>query len=59
MHRDFDIFECIINLILLLQRKQKDSMSILANAGKINNPNKMHQLSPKRQTGCPEKDIIL
>ena len=22
-------------------------------------PNKMHQISPKWQTGCPEKDIIL
>ena len=24
-----------------------------------NKPNKIHQLSPMQQTGCPEKDIIL
>ena len=52
------IFECIINLILFLKGNNRQHEH-LANAGKINNPNKMHQLSPMRQTGCPKKDIIL
>ena len=41
-------------------KETTDSTSIIANAEKtINNPNKMHQLSPKWQTGCPKKDIVL
>ena len=42
-------------------KETADSTSNIANAGKTiikNNPSKMHQLGPKRQTGCPKKDII-
>ena len=51
---EFLTFECIIGLVLF--PKGKDVARALANARRNkNNPNKMHQLSPKQQTGCPER----
>ena len=43
--------------LILLPKGNNRQHEHLANAEKIKN--KMHQLSPKRQTGCPEKDIVL
>ena len=52
-------FECILPIFWFPKGNNRQHEH-LANAGKnINNPNKIHQLSPKRQTGCPKKDIIL
>ena len=52
-------FECALPIFWFPKGNNRQHEH-LANAGKnINNPNKMHQLSPKWQTGCPIKDIIL
>ena len=53
------IFESIINLILFPKGNNRQHEH-LANAGKIKIIlTKIHQLSPKRQIGCPKKDIVL